>query len=353
MQMLRSKSTAVAALCVAAVSAVAAVGAGARESSAPPASAAAAKGDLVIYGNSPAAQFKPVLDAFAQANRGVKVKYTEQESNVSFSKYRAENAQHARTADVIIASSPMNWANNRQIALPFTPTGTNAYPRWLTQYPGVFVLSPDPAVSVYNKQRLPANRVPHSFAELESGLKKYPSLFKNKLTTFEVQHQFGYSAFWGFVKRHGWFGLDLLGPASKPQADGTSIVRQVVTGASNYAYFESGIVRSALTGNLAKVAGWTYMKDFTPLVPRGIAITRGAGNRAAAKTLLNWLYSVPGQQALCAHGYTAFRNGVSCANALATVERAVGKEHVYLVPFHSTIAKDYKGFVARWRRAFR
>jgi iron(III) transport system substrate-binding protein len=351
--MLRSKSTAVAALCVAAVSAVAAVGAGARESSAPPASAAAARGDLVIYGNSPAAQFKPVLDAFARANRGVKVKYTEQESNVSFSKYRAENAQHARTADVIIASSPMNWANNRQIALPFTPTGTNAYPRWLTQYPGVFVLSPDPAVSVYNKQRLPANRVPHSFRELESGLKKYPSLFKNKLTTFEVQHQFGYSAFWGFVKRHGWFGLDLLGPASKPQADGTSIVRQVVTGASNYAYFESGIVRSALTGNLGKVAGWTYMKDFTPLVPRGIAITRGAGNRAAAKTLLNWLYSVPGQQALCAHGYTAFRNGVSCENALAKVERAVGKEHVYLVPFHSTIAKDYKGFVARWRRAFR
>jgi iron(III) transport system substrate-binding protein len=351
--MLKSKSTAAAALCAAAaVSAVVAVGASARESE-PAAVAAAAGGDLVIYGNSPAAQFGPVLNAFAKANPRVKVKYTEQESNVSFSKYRAENAQHARTADVIIASSPMNWANNRQIALPFTPTGTNAYPRWLTQYPGVFVLSPDPAVSVYNKKTLPANRVPHSFRELESGLKKYPSLFNKKLTTFDVQHQFGYSAFWGLVKRHGWFGLDLLGPASKPQADGTSIVRQVATGASNYAYFESGIVRTALTGNLGKLVGWTYMKDFTPLVPRGIAITRGAGNRAAAKTLLNWMYSVPGQNALCAHGYTAFRRGVNCASSLATVERAVGRKNVYLVPFHSTIAKDYKTFVARWRRAFR
>jgi iron(III) transport system substrate-binding protein len=351
--MLMSKPTAAAVLCVAAVSAVAAVGVSARELSDPATVAAAPKGDLVIYGNPPLAQLRPVLDAFSKANPRVKVKYNEQDSNVSFAKYRAENAQHARTADVIIASSPRAWVNNKRIALPFKPAGANQYPRWLTQFPGVLVLTPDPAVSVYNKKTLPSNRVPHSFAELQAYVKKYPNLFKKKIATFDVKHQFGYSAFWAFVKRRGWGGLDLLGPASKPQADGTSIVKQVVTGASNYAFFESGIVRTALTGNLGKLAGWTYMKDFTPLVPRGIAITKGVRNRPAAKAFLNWLYSVPGQKALCRSGFTAFRRGVNCPSSLASVERAVGKKNTYLVPFNRSIASDYDKFVARWHRAFR
>lgn len=352
--MLMSKPTAAAVLCAAAVSAVAAVGVSARESSEPATVAAAPKGDLVIYGNPPPAQFRPVLDAFSKANPRVKVKYNEQDSNVSFAKYRAENAQHARTADVIIASSPAAWVNNhRGVALPFKPSGAKEYPRWLTQFPGVFVLTPDPAVSVYNKKTLPANRVPHSFAQLGSYVKKYPKLFKKKIATFRVQHQFGYSAFWAFVQRRGWGGLDLLGPASKPQSDGTSIVRQVVTGASNYAFFESGIVRTALTGNLGKLAGWLYMKDFTPLVPRGIAITKGVRNRPAAKAFVNWLYSVPGQKALCRSGFTAFRRGVNCPSSLASVQRIVGKKNTYLVPFNRAIARDYKKFVARWSRAFR
>ena len=351
--MLMSKSTAAAALCVAAASAVVAVGASARDSSEPAAVAAAAKGELVIYGNPPPAQFRPVLNAFAKANPRVKVKYNELDSNVAFSKYRAENSQRARTADVIIASSPMAWVNNHRIALPFKPKGANAYPRWMKQYPGVFVMTPDPAVSVYSKAKLPKNRIPDTFRELEAYVKKYPKLFNKKLTTFRVQHQFGYSAFWGFVKRHGWHGLDILGPASKPQGDGTAIVRQIATGASNYAFFESGIVRTALTGNLAKLAGWTYMKDFTPLVPRGIAITRGARNRAGAKAFLNWVYSVPGQKALCASAFTAYRRGVNCPSSLAAVQRAVGRKNLYLVPFNRSIARDYKKFVARWRRAFR
>jgi iron(III) transport system substrate-binding protein len=339
-----------AALCVVAV---VAVGASAREPSAPAAPAAAAKGDLVLYGNPPLRQFGPVLDAFSKANPRVKVKYSEYDSQVSFAKYRAENAQHARTADVIIASSPAAWVNNKRLALPFKPAGANAYPRWLVQFPGVFVMSPDPAVSVYSKAKLPKDRVPHTFGELEAYLKKYPSLFKGKITTFSVQHQFGYSAFWEMVKLRGWRTLDILGPASKPQADGTAIVKQIITGASNYAFFESGIVRTALTGDLGKVAGWTYMNDFTPLVPRGVAITRGVRNRDAAKTFLNWLYSVPGQKALCASGFTAYRNGVNCPSSLAAVQRAVGKKNTFLVPFNQSIARDYKGFVVRWNRAFR
>jgi iron(III) transport system substrate-binding protein len=312
---------------------------------------AAKNSQLVIYGNPPPAQFNVVLNAFQKANPSIKVRYSDQEDNVSFSKYRAEHAQHARTADLIIASSPMNWNNNRNIALRFTPKGAGSFPRFLTQFPGVFVLSPDPAVSVYNKARV--KRVPHNFAQLETALKNSPGIYKNKIATFSVDNQFGYTAFWGMVQKHGWGALNQLGPVSKPQPDGTAIIKQIITGASNYGYFMSGLVRTSVTGGLEKIVGWTYMTDFTPLVPRGVAITKGAANPAAAKTFLNWVYSPRGQQTMCAAGFTAFRRGVNCRNSLASVTRAAGgARSTFLIPFNGSIARDHRAFVTRWHRSF-
>jgi iron(III) transport system substrate-binding protein len=309
-------------------------------------------GTLVIYGNAPGAQMKTVLDAFGKAYPGIKANYSDQEDNVSFSKYRAEHAQHARTADIIIASSPMNWKNNRGIALPWNPIDAGAYPSFRKQFPGVFIFSPDPAVSVYSKAQLPGNRVPHSFKDLVAFTKKYPNLFKKKIVTFSVDNQYGYTAFWGLTHRIGWSPLNALGPASKPQPDGTALVTQIVKGGANYGYLMSGLVRRNLVGDIAKVVGWTYMKDFTPLVPRGVAITKGAANPGAAKKFLNWAYSAKGQSVLCAVGFTAYRRGVSCASSLSSIQKAVGAKNTYLVPFNSSIANDHKAFVKRWNKAF-
>jgi iron(III) transport system substrate-binding protein len=307
---------------------------------------------LVIYGNPPAAQFKPVLDAFAKAHPSIKLSYSDQDDNVSFAKYRAEHAQRARSADIIIASSPRQWDNNRDLALNWTPTDAAAYPSFFKQFPGVFIFSPDPAVSIYSKAKLPSNGIPATFAELESGLKQHPELFNKKIVTYTADNQFGYSAFWGLGQKQGWSVMNALGPASKPQADGTAMVQQLASGASNYGFFESGIVRGALTGAVGKVVGWRYMHDFTPLIPRGVAITKGAANPRAAKTFLNWAYSSPGQQVLCTAGFTAFRSGITCPNSLAAVEQAVGPKNVFLVPFHSTIAQDQPAFVTRWHQVF-
>jgi iron(III) transport system substrate-binding protein len=316
------------------------------------ATTSAGTGELVVYGNPPAPQFKPVLDAFAKAYPSIKVNYSDQGDSVSFSKYRAEHAQGARTADMIIASSPVLWDNNRDIALCWKPNDAAAYPSFRTQFPGVFILSPDPAVSLYSKAKLPANGVPATFAQLESDLKQHPDLFNKKIATYTVDNDFGYSAFWGMAQQRGWSTLNSLGPASKPQADGTAIAQQIASGGSNYAFFESGLVRGALTGAVSQVVGWQYMRDFTPLVPRGVAVTKGAANPTAAKAFLNWAYSAPGQQVMCAAGFTAFRTGVSCSNSLASVQQAVGAANVFLVPFHSTIAQDHAAFTSRWHQVF-
>jgi iron(III) transport system substrate-binding protein len=310
------------------------------------------RGELLIYSNSGRAYIQPVLDAFAKAYPSIKVSYTDVEDPVAFAKYRAEHAQSARTADIIIASSPSLWDENRSIALPWTPTDASAYPSWLQQFPGVFILSPDPAVSIYSKPKLPANRVPNTFPQLESYVKQFPDLFNKKIVTYTAENFFGYSAFWGLVRKHGWSALNLLGPASKAEPDGVVMGQQLATGAANYGFFESGLIRGALTPVQKQLIGWLYMRDFTPLIPRGVAITKGGANPTAAKTFLNWIYSVSGQQVLCATGFTAFRSGVSCPNSLASVQQAVGSANVYLIPFHSTIAQERVSFVKHWHQLF-
>jgi iron(III) transport system substrate-binding protein len=190
-------------------------------------------------------------------------------------------------------------------------------------------------------------------AQLKDYLRRYPDLFKGKIVTYSVDNQFGYTAFWGYAQQGGWPTLDALGPATKPQPDGVAIVRQLASGAANFAYLEAGLVRGNLTGALAQIVGWKYMSDFTPLIPRGIAVTKAAGNPAGAETFVNWLFSPAGQQAMCGAGFTAFRKGVSCQNSVAAIQKAVGASHVFFVPFHSSIAADHDAFVKRWQRSFR
>jgi iron(III) transport system substrate-binding protein len=293
-----------------------------------------------------------VLDGFAKAYPNIKLRYTDLEDPVAFARYRAEQAQGARTADIIIASSPSLWDENRNIALSWTPADASAYPSFLQQFPGVFILSPDPTVSIYSKAKLPANRVPNTFPQLVSYVKQYPDLFNKKLVTYTANNFFGYSAFWGLVQKQGWSVLNALGPASKAAPDGVVMAQELATGAANYGYFESGLIRGALTPQQKQLIGWLYMRDFTPLIPRGIAVTKGGANPAAAKTFINWVYSSQGQQILCGAGFTAFRTGVSCPNSMAAVQQAVGASNVFLVPFHSTIAQERVGFVKRWHQIF-
>ena len=311
-----------------------------------------ASGQLIIYSNSGQQFMQPVLNAFEKAYPQVHLSYSDVEDPVSFARYRAEYAQGARTADVIIASSPSLWVQNKDVALNWTPVDASAYPSWRTQFPGVFVLSPDPTVSIYSKVKLPARLVADTYLQLEANVKQNPALFDHKLVTYTANNFFGYSAFWGYVQKYGWSVLNTLGPQSTAAPDGVALGQAIATGAANYGYFESGLIRGALTPVQQKLIGWLYMRDFTPLVSRGIAVTKATANPAAAKAFVNWLYSQPGQQALCGAGFTAYRTGVNCPFSLSAVERAVGASHVFLVPYNATIAQERTAFVRHWQQLY-
>src|SRR3954469_24385577 len=103
---------------------------------------------LFFYGNPPTANFNALVERFHYYYPWIKVTSYDLDDNTIFSKYASEAAQGVRTADLLIASPPNLWvyAARKGYAMKFTPADIDKYPSFVKQYPGVFVMSPDPAI---------------------------------------------------------------------------------------------------------------------------------------------------------------------------------------------------------------
>jgi iron(III) transport system substrate-binding protein len=309
---------------------------------------------LVVYGNPPAANFKVLTDAFTKKYPWIKVTSYDLDNNVIFSKYASEAAQRERTADLLISSAPNLWvyAKRQNYVVDFTPIGIRSFPSFVKQYKGVFVLSPDPAIAVYNKL-LVRDKVPNSLTAIAGDASSY-----DKLTGYTVDNLFGYTALWGYVQKKGWGNLQRIGKNRFRAQTGVAGQLQLLSqGAAKVAYLTSPTARFTIANNpqLANILAWTYLKDATPLVPRGIGITRRASSPASAKLFLNYVYSTQGQQTMCEAGFTAFRlkfRPRGCSNTLNDVYAKVGRKNVQFVPFSQKFVNDQPRFRARWHGIF-
>jgi iron(III) transport system substrate-binding protein len=311
---------------------------------------------LVIYSNALLTQMQHVTRAFEAKYPWVKVSVNDLEDPVVFSKYAAEHGTGTSSADILIASAPGLWvgAVNNGYLQPYTPAGISNYPSFTSQGKGLFVFSPDPAITIYNKVVLKGQTPPTTVAQVaQDGLAG-----KYKVATYTISNNFGYTAFWGYVHKKGWSALEALGKTAKTPGDGDVLGQDVAQGGFAVAVFESGLARGSIeaTASNRKLMGWEYTKDFTPLIPRGIGITAGASNPNTAKLFLNFVYSNEGQQALCDAGFEASSNTFTpsngCVNTLKALYAAVGEQNTYLTPFSKQVADDQASFTARFRQAF-
>jgi iron(III) transport system substrate-binding protein len=312
---------------------------------------------LVIYSNALLTQMQHVTSAFQATYPWIHVTATDDEDPVVFSKYAAEHATGARTADILVASAPGLWAGAAAHGYlqPFTPAGISNYPSFTSQGNGLYVFSPDPAITIYNKIKLNGQAPPATVAQAaQDGISG-----KYKVATYTINNSFGYSAFYGYVHQKGWAALDKLGQTAQTPGDGDVLAQDVGQGGYTVAVFESGLARGPIETVPAdkKLLGWEYTKDFTPLIPRGVGITAGAASPDSAKLFMNFVFSNQGQQALCDAGFEASSNtftpGNGCPNTLKALYAAVGgAQHTYMTPFTSQVATGQTSFTARFRQAF-
>ena len=309
---------------------------------------------LVFYANAPAANLKVVTDRFQYYYPWIKATSYDLDNNVIFSKYASEAAQGTRTADLLISSAPNLWvyATRQKYMVDYDPLELGAFPKFAKQYKGIFVISPDPAVIMYNKLLL-KDKVPTGVGQIANDAGTYANL-----TGYTIDNLFGYTALWGYIQKQGWDELQKIGKSRLRAQTGVAGQQSLVSqGAATAAFLTSPTVRLNIKNSpaLSNILDWTYSKDATPLVPRGMGITKKAASPASAKLFLNWLYSKAGQQAMCDAGFTAFRNNFkpkNCSNTLADVYAKVGRKNVQFVPYSQKFVNDYPAYKKRWHNIF-
>jgi iron(III) transport system substrate-binding protein len=310
---------------------------------------------LVVYGNPPAANFNAFVAEFNKRYPWIKVTEFDLEDTTIFSKYASEAAQGARTADILIASAPNMWvyANRQHYALNFTPNGLSKFPKYAKQYNGIYIMSTDPAIIVYNKLLL-KDKVPSSITEIANDSSTY-----NKVTGYSVDNLFGYTALYGYVQLKGWSTLNKIGKNRYVASGNVAAQLQVVSqGGAKVAYLTSPTARFRIASDsrLQQILDWSYAKDGTPIVPRGIGITRKAKSPASAKIFLDFIFSRAGQQAICNAGFTSYMKGFKpsggCRNTLADVYAKVGAKHVFNPGFSQKFVNARPSFVKRWHAIF-
>ena len=309
---------------------------------------------LVVYGNPPTANFQALVQRFNYYYPWIKVTSYDLDDNTIFSKYASEAAQGVRTADLLIASAPNLWvyAARKKYVQDFTPQDLNQYPAWAKQYRGVFVMSPDPAIIVYNKLLL-KDKVPAGVGDIASDAGTY-----GKVTGYTADNTFGFTGLYGYVQKKGWSNLEAIGKRLTPASGVAAQLQLVSQGGAVAAYLTSPTARFTIksSSSLSQILDWTYVKDGEALIPRGIGITAKAGSPASAKLFLDFVYSKAGQLAMCDAGFTAFRNSYTppdgCTNTLADVYAKVGQKNVYMPGFTQKFVNDRPAFVKRWHSIF-
>src|SRR4051794_30629478 len=236
---------------------------------------------LVFYGNPPTANFNALVERFHYYYPWIKVTSYDLDDNTIFSKYASEAAQGTRTADILVASAPNLWvyANRKAYVLrTFTPVGIGSYPSFVKQYPGIYVMSPDPAIIVYNKLLL-KDKVPTSVSDIANDTSTY-----SKVTGYTVDNTFGYTGLYGYEQMKGWSNLEKIGKRLTPQTGVAGQLQLVAQGGAVAAYLTSPTARFRIASDskLKDILDWTYAKDGTPIVPRGIAVTAKASSPASA-----------------------------------------------------------------------
>ena len=316
--------------------------------------AAEEEGEVLLYTNAEDQQIAPVKKAFEQAYPGITLRSLSLEDDEMFQRYETETATGADTADVIMNSDAVGWLDfidGGNVADYDDPNEPNL-PDYATLAPSVYAVSFDPVIAVFNKQLLPEDQQPTTLAELADMAEQ----LDGKIGTTDIGNSVQFSATTAYTGKHGedgWATLEKLGARTGVESSNGPLVTKLAQGQYAADFFVSGSVRAFITGDVAKVVNFRYLKDGTPMIPRAMAVTAEAPHSNAGKVFVNWLLSVEGQEAACAGGFTAYRPGASCIFGVPQIAVTVGgMDNLIFGSFDPALAEQKDEIESRWNEAF-
>jgi iron(III) transport system substrate-binding protein len=323
--------------------------------------AKAEKDGVLVYSIMSEQNWKPVLDGFSAKYPGIKVTTTDLGAYEVFERYYTESAGKARTADFIATTAPDGWINfaAKGGVDPYVSTEDAKIPDLGKIDKGIYAVSADPMVFVWNKQLLPTP--PKTMAELTDMIQKDPAKFQGKLVTYDATGEgFGYGLNWFYTKAKGdagWKTLETLG-STKPKilTSGGKMIDSVLSGESILGFFVSNITVQPRLAAAKQLLDYSFVPDAQIVAVRGMAVTKAAASPNSAHLLLDYILSAEGQIAFAKGGLTAYRPDVAdqAPLHLAAVSKAVGGDAnlIFARPEADLADKTkHDDFLARWQKA--
>lgn len=312
---------------------------------------------LIMYGNTPTQVMQPLLDGFSKAYPWIKPEYSQLSDNQVFTKYQSEHAQSATSADLLLSASIPQFlqASQNGLLANITPSGLENFPAFINQGHGVYVMAPNPVTYTWNAKLLTGSKIPTSYAELVAAVQASPTQYP--LISYSPDNPLGYADVYGLIHILGadtvYKYLDVLGKHTKTFDEGLDGLQYMVQGGASVGYFGSGLAQSIIP-QYKGLLGYGFMTDATPLSPNLIAQTASAANPASAQLFLDFVYSNPGQQIMCAAGMEASMNNFTAASGctanLTDLATKVPASAIYLVPVSQDVVNQQKAITARWNQ---
>jgi len=310
---------------------------------------------LIVYSIMSKTNWAPVLEEFHQQYPWIDVDAPDLDSATIFDRFYTESAGNVRTADVIITSSPDAWQDfiAKGEAMVYISPEDDKLPAWSKPAPGIYTVSSDPMVFIWNKKLLP--NPPKTLAELADMAARDPGTFNGgKIVTYEETNATGFAGNWFWARAQGeekaLQTLEAIG-RTKPKLESSEgrMVDSTLAGETLIGYFVSTISVLPKFPAANDVLGYSMIGDGTPVIVRAMGITRQAKSPASAKLLADFILSEPGQIAWAKGGLTPYRPDVAdkASVHLDKLSAEVGQKNLIPFSFDPQIAN------ATEREAFR
>ena len=317
----------------------------------------AEKDGLLVYSIMGENNWAPVIKAFNEKYPWITVTALDLGTTETFERYYTESAGGARTADMIITSAPGEWQEfiaKGELDV-YTPVNAEGLPDFAKLADGVYAVSTDPFILIWNKALVP--NPPASLDDVAK-LAADPA-FQGKITTYDVEKNgTGHAMNWFWIKKMGDAGWTTLGEIGKStvnmQTSAGNMVKAVLSGEAAIGYFVSGISVFPKFPDADAVMGWAYDKSGQVVVVRGMGITAKASSPASAKLLMEFILSAEGQLAWSEGGLTAYRPDVAgqAEHHLQGIIDAVGADNIIYFYFDPDMASaaNRQAFVDKWKQ---
>lgn len=294
---------------------------------------------LLVYSILSKANWDPILAGFKKRYPWVEVEASDNDSATIFDKYYSETSSGARSADMIVTSSPDTFQEFVQKGenLPYKSPEDSKVPEWSRLASGVYTVSSDPMLLIWNKKLLPSGMT--SMEDLSKSITANPGLYNpGRVVTYVETNATGFAAYWFWAKKIGQgralAHLTAIGRIKpKVETSGGRMVDSTIAGETLVGVFVSAVTVFPKLASASDILGWSYIKDGTPIIVRGMSVTKKAKSPNSAKLLMDFIMSADGQILLADGGVTPYRADVAGKSKLhlKDLEESVGVKN--LIPF--------------------